>query len=142
MQNYKSAAFIDDSDDEDEDADRAFFEKERMLREDMVRMAEERAGQIMAEMEAAAKAKANGPRTKVAGKGKAKRRRWRERRRRKRRKSGSVGATWIVRVGARARTNRHKERSRDYLVPEPYSILMKRRRKVILVEEAMDYLKL
>jgi replication fork protection complex subunit Tof1/Swi1 len=70
VQNYKSAAFIDDSDDEDEDADRAFFEKEAKLREDMMRLAEERAGQMMAEMQAASRARGAG---KSKGKGKIKR---------------------------------------------------------------------
>lgn len=50
VQNYKSAAFIDDSDDEDEEADKAFFEKEKQLRERMIRMAEQQAGQILEQL--------------------------------------------------------------------------------------------
>lgn len=46
MQFFKSAAFIDDSDD-DEDADRAFFEREKRLREEMRVMAEQN-GHVMA----------------------------------------------------------------------------------------------
>jgi replication fork protection complex subunit Tof1/Swi1 len=67
VQNYKSAAFIDVSSDEDEEADKAFFEKEKRLREDMMRIAEERAGQVLREMQAAAK---TGKKDKGKGKGK------------------------------------------------------------------------
>ena len=64
VQNYKSAAFIDDSDDDDAEADKAFFEKEKQLRERMMRMAEEQAGQMIQRM------KQGGGKGK--GKGKAK----------------------------------------------------------------------
>lgn len=61
VQNYKSAAFIDDSDDSDAEADLAFFEKERQLRERMMRMAEEQAGEIMKQVhERRGKAKGKG----------------------------------------------------------------------------------
>jgi replication fork protection complex subunit Tof1/Swi1 len=70
VQNYKSAAFIDDSSDEDQEANKAFFEKEKRLREDMMRIAEERAGQVLREMQAAAKAGKKGI-GKGKGKGKA-----------------------------------------------------------------------
>ena len=46
MQIFKSAAFIDDSDDDDE-ADRLFFEREKQLRDEMRIMAEQN-GHVMA----------------------------------------------------------------------------------------------
>ncbi|OCF42971.1 topoisomerase 1-associated factor 1 [Kwoniella heveanensis CBS 569] len=46
MQTFKSAAFIEDSDDEDESVSARFFEKEQQLREEMRRLAEEQ-GNVM-----------------------------------------------------------------------------------------------
>lgn len=68
VQNYKSAAFIDDSDDEDEEADKAFFEKEKQLRERMMRMAEQQAGQVMERL----KSRKGGKGGKGKGRGKGK----------------------------------------------------------------------
>ncbi|OCF79113.1 topoisomerase 1-associated factor 1 [Kwoniella mangroviensis CBS 8886] len=47
MQTYKSAAFIEDSDDEDPDITRAFFEREQQLRDEMNALAKEQGNVMM-----------------------------------------------------------------------------------------------
>ncbi|WVF65442.1 hypothetical protein IAT40_000170 [Kwoniella sp. CBS 6097] len=62
MQTFKSAAFIEDSDDEDESVSARFFEREQQLREEMKRLAEEQ-GNVM---------RRHGTKRKRAKKGKGK----------------------------------------------------------------------